>query len=87
MATPWDNLEQAALQAYEAYCVSLGGKLHGKVLPIWTSLPASQQRAWCHATARTLGKAYRILADHLVKQISEDVEQNVRDIDEALRGN
>lgn len=79
----WENLEHAARDAYEAYSDEVEWKNYlGTPMPQWDALPTPIKQAWAAAARRTLSKAYRIIAHHLIEHIRQDVEQNARALEQ-----
>lgn len=76
----WDNLEQAAREAYESYR-ALRPRNASAALPQWQDLQLWEQRGWSASVRTTLAKAYRIVAEHLVIHIQEDCARNCAELD------
>lgn len=73
--TRWGNLEDAARDAYTAFCDSFEKK------PDWAALPHPTKVAWGAAVQRTLAKAYRIIANDLIEGIRDEVSRQAKLMD------
>lgn len=71
----WENIEDAARDAYEAY------RKHDHLTLEWSALPHATKAGWCAAVRRTLTKAYRIVANDLIDGIREDVKRHEKLMD------
>ena len=75
----WENLDDAARDAYEGYGLHVGWKNHqGKAMPAWHELPPSIRQAWAASTRRIMAKAYRIVAAHIIQHVQEDCDANCK---------
>ena len=83
MSGRWENLADAARDAYEAYGNDTDWKsFQGARMPAWRELPPKIQHAWGASVRRILAKAYRIMANDLSQHIQEDCRQNIEALEE-----
>lgn len=70
----WDDADDAAQEAYEAYSQTLQRKL--VPVPTWHDLPMHEQWAWIAAVRATLAKAHRIMVADMITELEQSVRDN-----------